>query len=307
VLRKSALLTAMLLACAHARPPAVQAAMARGDCAEPLREADSARAGGDPGLASDLASACAPAKLAALVQASPPAQALLWCGRSEAAGQKGCDKQLVAELTGRLHAHLTIGPPDESMAPDPLLAWALGQLGNDLNLSWQAEDPDVIVGKLVVTLEHVTGRTSALVANAKGKEERVAAIQHQFVARAEAQVELAGKTRTLRASEEARDTTWDASPQLLVAAKFEPVVPAEDELKKSATLAFVRTLAKALAAAPPEAVDVSDEKGCVAYGLSLNLTAGDPAAARNGEGEPGKIAACEKLLGEPAGAGIPVP
>jgi hypothetical protein len=70
---------------------------------------------------------------------------------------------------------------------------------------------------------------------------------------------------------------------------------------------WLRALAKALAAAPPEAVNVADDKGCVAYGLSINLTSGDASAAASGVGDPAKIAACEKLLGEPAGAGIPVP
>src|SRR6185436_10456657 len=86
------------------------------------------------------------------------------------------------------------------------------------------------------------------------------------------QVGLAGKTRTVRAQEEVRDFTWDALPQKAVAAKFEPTTPGSEELQKRAVLAWVRNLAKALAASPPEAVDVSDEKGCVAYGLSLNLT-----------------------------------
>jgi hypothetical protein len=306
VLRKSALLTAMLLGCGHARPPVAQAAVARADCAGLLHAADAARADGDPELASELASACPPAELMKLVEAAPPAQALLWCGRA-AAGRNGCEANMVGALAARLNPHLTLGPPDESTPEDPLLAAALGELGKDLNLSWDAEDPAVVIGKLVVTLDHVTGSTSALVANAKGKEQRVAATQHRFVARVEAQVDLAGKTRTLRAAEEARDTTWNASPALLVAAKFEPSVPTADELKRRAVLSWVRTLAKALAAAPPEAVDVTDEKGCVAYGLSLNLASGDPAAARNGAGEPARIAACEKLLGEPAGAGIPVP
>jgi hypothetical protein len=39
----------------------------------------------------------------------------------------------------------------------------------------------------------------------------------------------------------------------------------------------------------------------------LNLAAGDSSAASSGAGDPAKVAACEKLLGEPAGAGIPVP
>jgi hypothetical protein len=54
-------------------------------------------------------------------------------------------------------------------------------------------------------------------------------------------------------------------------------------------------------------VDVSDAPGCVAYGLSLNLLSGDPLAAAHALGDPAKVAACERLLDEPAGAGIPVP
>ena len=101
--------------------------------------------------------------------------------------------------------------------------------------------------------------------------------------------------------------TTDAAPKQAVAAKFEPAVPPEAELKKRAALAWLRALGKALAASPPEAVDVTDARGCVAYGLSLNLVSGDPLAAANGLGDPTKIGACEKLLDEPAGAGIPVP
>ncbi len=86
------------------------------------------------------------------------------------------------------------------------------------------------------------------VLHAKGNKQRVPATQHRFVARAEAQVELSGKTRTLRASEEVRDVTWEAAPKLAVAAKFDPSVPPPDELKKHAALAFLRTLARALAA-----------------------------------------------------------
>ena len=92
-----------------------------------------------------------------------------------------------------------------------------------------------------------------------------------------------------------------------MAAKSDLQVPPEAELKRRAALGWVKALAKALAAAPPEAVDVTDARGCVAYGLSLNLLSGDPMAAANGLGDPAKVAACEKLLGEPAGAGIPVP
>jgi hypothetical protein len=298
---------ALLLACAHARTPAQQAMIQRGDCAELLLAADAARASQQPELATALATACSADKLSELTDKSAPEQGLLWCGRAAAAGAKGCEPLRVAELASRLNPRLTLGPPDASTPPDPLLGAALEQIGKDLNLSWDAQEPDVIVGKLSVTVDHATSSATASVADAKGKQVRVPATLHRFVAKAEAQVELGTKTRTLRAQDEARDTTWEASPRQAVAARFEPSVPPEAELKKRAAVAWLRALAKALAASPPEGVDVNDAKGCVAYGLSLNLNSGDPGAAARGAGEPAKIAACEKLLGEPAGAGIPVP
>jgi hypothetical protein len=301
-------LCALLLACAHAtRTPEQEATIKRGDCAELLLAADAARAQAQADLAADLARACPQEKLLALVAASTPAQGLLWCGRATAAGAKGCDGARVAELAAKLNAHLTLGPPDPATPPDPLLTAALEQIGKELNFSWNADNPDVIVGKLEVAVEHLTNPTVAAVPDAKGGKQRIPATQHRFVARAEAQVSLGDKTRTLHAVEEARDTTWDAAPKLAVAAKFEPSVPPLDELKKRAVLAWLRALAKALAASPPEGVSVADESGCVAYGLSLNLNSGNPSAAAQGLGDPTKVAACEKLLGEPAGAGIPVP
>jgi antitoxin component HigA of HigAB toxin-antitoxin module len=299
---------ALLLACAHHRTAEQEAMLKRADCAELLRAADAARAQGDPVTSADLAAACPSDKLAALVDQAPTAaQALLWCGRASAAQQKGCDPARVSELVAKLNPHLTIGPSDDSTPLDPLLGSALDEIGKDLNLAWEAHDPDVVIGKLTATVEHATNSTTALVADAKGKKVRVPATLHRFVARAEAQVVLGSKTRTVRAQEEARDLTWEAAPKLAVAAKFEPSVPPEAEMKKRAALAWLRTLSRALAANPPEGVDVSDEKGCVAYGLSLNLSSGDPLAAANGAGEPDKISACEKLLGEPPGAGVPVP
>jgi len=298
----------LLLGCAHKQPAPEQfALMQRGDCAGLLRAADAARAEDASDVAEHLAGACSPDGLTKLVEASTPAQALLWCGRAAAAGHKGCSGEQIAQLAARLNPHVTIGPPDEGTAPHPLLAAALEQLGAELNLAWSAEDPDVVVGKLNISFEHVTSTTFASVLDAKGGNQRVPAVQHRFVARAEGQVGLAGKTRMLRAQEEARDSTWDADARLAISAKFEPQVPPEGELKRRAVAAWLRALAKALAAAPPEGVDVSDDKGCVAYGLSLNLTSGDPGAAAKGAGDPVKVAACEKLLGEPAGAGIPVP
>lgn len=298
---------ALLLACAHPRTPEQQALLARGDCAALLRAADAARAAADPALAADLAAACTQDRLAALADQSSPEQALLACGRAAAAGQKGCDPARVAGLAAHLNPRLTLGPADEATLPDPLLTAALEQTGKDLNLSWSARDPDVIVGRLTVVVDHSTSSTTATALDARGKKVRVPATQHRFVARAEAQVELGSKTRVLRAQEEARDDTWEAVPRLAVSARFEPSVPAEGELKKRAAAAFLRTLARALAANPPEGVDVTDARGCVAYGLSLNLNSGDPLAAAQGRGEPARIAACETLLGEPAGAGIPVP
>jgi hypothetical protein len=298
-----------LCACAHALTPEQEAMLKRGDCAELLRAADAARGQERGGLASSLAAGCTQEKLNALVGGAPdPAQALLWCGRAKAAAAGAtCDAATVASLASQLHPRVTIGPPESGMTADPSLAVALDELGSAYNLAWDAEDPDVIVGRVQITVDHATNNTVAQVTDAKGGKQRVPAVQHRFIARAQGEVELAGRTRVLRASEEARDLTWPAAPKVSVAAKFDPQVPAEAELKRRAALAWVKALAKALAAAPPEAVDVSDARGCVAYGLSLNLVSGDAMAAANGLGDPAKVAACEKILNEPAGAGIPVP
>lgn len=305
--RTLAILAAVLAACAHGPDARQRAVMQRGDCAEVLAAADEARAHGQADLAVELAASCAPERFNALIEAATPAQALLWCGRAAAAQRKLCDADRVSQLASRLHPRVTLGPPDESMTPDPLLAAALAQVGPELNLRWSATDPDVIVGKFSVSLDHVTTSTSTTVVDAKGVQQRVPATQHRFVAHALAEVGLSGKTRMVQAAEEARDLTWESQAHPVVPAKAEPRAPSEDELKRRAAVAWVRALAKALAASPPEAVDVTDDRGCVAYGLSLNLASGDPGAAASGAGEPGRIAACEKLLGEPAGAGIPVP
>lgn len=301
----------LLLGCAHKRTPAAQALVARGDCRELLQAADAARAQANLDAASDLAQACSQDKLAALVAAAPPEQALLWCGRKGAAQQgsdkPACDAKTVSELAGRLRPRLRVGPADSSAPPDPVLSAAIGELAQETNLLYDAAAPEVFVGRLSLSVDHGTSATLALAPDARGKNQRVPGTQHRFVARAEAQVELSGKTRVLRASDEARDTTWEAAPKLAVAARFEPAVPPVDELRHRAALAWVRALAKALAAAPPEGIEPTDARGCVAYGLSLNLGSGDPFAAAAGRGDPAKIAACETLLGEPAGAGIPVP
>jgi hypothetical protein len=302
--RTLAILAGVLLACAHKPTPEQQALMKRGDCAELLLAADAARAQGKSDLAADLAGACTPEGLDKLVHQATPAQALLWCGRAAAARHKGCETKQVAQLAGQLRPRISIGPADESMQPDPRLASALQQVGSELNLVWDQADPDVIVGKLEVDFDHVTSNTTTTVEDPKGGNRRVPAVLHRYLARAEAQVGLGGKTQVVRASEEARDLTWEGSVKPAAAKTSAP--PAE-EMKQRVVVAWFRALAKTIAAAPPEAVDVTDDKGCVAYGLSLNLASGDPGAAAKGAGDPAKIAACEKLLGEPAGAGIPVP
>jgi hypothetical protein len=304
-------LTALLWlsACAHSLTPEQEAIVRRGDCAELLRAADAARAEDKGTVASTLANDCSQQGLNALVAgAADPAESLLWCGRAKAArATASCDPATIATLASQLRPRLTIGPPEPTETPAPELTAALAEVGPSYNLAWEAEDPDVVIGRLVITLDHVTNATVATVPDSSGTKQRVAATQHRFVARAQAEVDLAGRTRVLRATEEARDVTWSAPPKTSVAAKFDPQVPPEAELKRRAALSWMKTLAKALAAAPPEAVDVSDARGCVAYGLSLNLLSGDPAAAANGLGDPAKVTACEKLLGEPPGAGIPVP
>src|SRR5438067_2512517 len=270
------------LACTHARTPEQDAMIKRADCSELLLAADAARAAQQPELAAELGAACTQDKLFELAGKAPPEQALLWCGRAAAAAQKGCEPARVAELAAKLSPALTLGPSDPATLLDPLLGAALSEIGKDLNLSWNAEHPDVIVGKLNVTLDHATTSTTTMVADASGKKVRIPAMQHRFLAKADAQVELGSKTRTLRAQDEARDLTWEAAPRQAVAARFEPNVPPPDELKKRAALAWLRTLAKALAANPPEGLQVNDARSCVAYGLSLNLNSGDPGAAARG-------------------------
>ena len=206
----------------------------------------------------------------------------------------------------RLKPHLTLGPP-EPADPDPFLGAALAQLGSELNLAWDAEDPDVILGKLSITVDHLTNPTVTTVIAANGAKQRIPAMQHRFLARAAAQVELGEHTRTLHVSEEACDATWDALPKIAGQSKFAPSVPAPEELKRRAVFAWVRALARALASEPPEVIEVVDDTSCVAYGLALNINAGNPLAAANGLGDADKIETCEKLLGEPPGAGIPVP
>lgn len=308
-----ALLAGALAACAGARlTPAQQELARRGDCAALLREADQARAHGLSGVAAALARACPQAGLSQLVrEASSPVEALLWCGRARAAiGRRGeapaCDVKVVTQLREALKPKLTIGPPDESQAPDPRLEAALQEVRGELNLLWDP-DPDVIVGRLELEIEQQDSAALAPVTDKDGKRRKVPGTAHRMVARCTAEVALGGRTRTLRASAEARDVTWAAVPRLGVAGKAEPLLPAEAALQQQAAVAFLRVLAKALAVSPPETVDLDDARGCVAYGLALNATSGDPEAAAKGLGEEERVRRCEGLLGVPEGAGIPVP
>jgi|GEM_PF-1618238 len=302
----------VLFGCAHARSPEEKALLRRADCAELLLAADQARAAADLPLAHDLVRGCAQDQLSALVNsAASPAEGLLWCGRARAgladSGKPSCDPRQIADLSLALHTPLTLGPSDEAAPPDPLFVQILGELASETGLRFEQNDPQVYIGRMTVVLEHTTSNTIASVVDVKGRKQRVPGTSHRFVARAEAQLELSGKTRTLRATEELRDLTWAEVPKLAVPAHFAPAVPPDGELEHKAALSLGRAIAKALALAPPETVDLSDVRGCVAYGRAINLGSNDPSAAARGVGDGEKIAACEALLHEPAGAGIPAP
>ncbi len=297
-------------ACAGGRiTPAQEALRQAGDCPGLLLASDAARASGDSGVAALLGRSCPQAGLEALAT-RPPVEALLWCGRAAAAvgrdGQPGCDFKTVAALKEALRPRLTLGPSDPDAAPDSLLVQTLRKEGPELNLEFNT-DPDVIVGELRVQIEHQTSSSFVQLADSSGRKRQVPALNHRFVARAQAQVELQERTRLVRASEEVRDTTWEAQPRWGIAAKAEPVVPPEEEQKQRAAAAWLRAVARSLWLAPPETVDIDDARGCVAYGLALNAQSGDPGAAANRKGDEGRLDACEKLLKVPHGAGIPVP
>src|SRR4030081_3486399 len=82
---RSAAAALILCACAHALTPAQQEMRKRGDCAELLHAADAARAAGTQDVAEQLARGCEQERFLSLVSASPPAEALLWCGRARVA------------------------------------------------------------------------------------------------------------------------------------------------------------------------------------------------------------------------------
>jgi hypothetical protein len=308
----SAAAALILCACAHALTPAQQEMRKRGDCAELLHAADAARAADMLDVAEQLAGGCEQERFLSLVSASPPAEALLWCGRARAAlrgsGDKpSCDGTRTADLLVRLRPRITLGPADPEPTPDPGLLAALAATGQQLNFAYDPEDPMVIVGHLAVQVEHQQTSSYSAVLNAARRRHTIPVVQHRFVARAEGQAEIVGRTRTLRAAEEARDATWDPVPRLGIAGKPLPQVPPEDELRKRAAASWLHSLAHVLATAPPEGVDTSEPAGCLAYAQALNAASGDPDAAMNGFGDPERVAACERILGMPAGAGIPVP
>ena len=310
-LRSGVIAAALAVGCASARlTPAQEALRTAGDCPGLLTASDGARAAGDHGVAAELAAACPQAGLDKLVAAATPADGLLWCGRAAAStgrtGKPACDLKKVAALKEALRPHLTLGPADSASPRDPLLRAALEQLGPELNLAFN-EDPDVIVGRLEVKIERQQTSAFASVPDPTGKRRQVPGTNHRVVARAQAQVELQERTRTLRASEEARDTTWEAVPKWKIAARPDPEVPPDAELQRRAAITWLRQLAKALWLALPETVDTDDARGCVAYGLALNAQSGDPEAAANRRGDQDRITACERLLGLPHGAGLPVP
>jgi hypothetical protein len=301
------------LGCAAARTPDQLALMKKADCRELLLAADAARAQLDQRLAHDLAAACPQAGLEGLVEgAGTPAEAFLWCGRARAAlvdraTTPSCKAEKIVELTSELRPRLTLGPAEPSAPPDPVLQAALDEIGPRLNLAYDHDNPVVFVGEVRVSVDRSESQTIARVPDADGKRHQLPATLHRVLARAEVQVELGTRTRTIHAAEEARDTTWEGEPRLSIAAHFDPQIAPEAELRRRAVVALLRNMARALRASPPEGLQTSDTQGCLAYGVALAVATGNRIAAASGVGDPLKLAACEQILGMPAGAGIPIP
>ena len=301
------------LACAPGRTPVQQALLASKDCRELLLEADRARAAGDKRFARELSAACPQEGLELLAGKDASAtEALLWCGRARAAldgraEKPSCSAERVISLSAELKPLLTLGPADPESEPDPLLVAALAEVGKELNLSYDHDDPVVYVGEVKVLLDNTESETLTPAPDAAGKRHQIPATLHRMLARAEAQVELGSKTRTIHATEDARDVTWGAEPRFAIAARFKPQIPPEAELRRRAVVSLVRNIARALRISPPEGVEVTSLESCLTYGVALAVSTGDRTAAANGIGDREKLAACEKILGMPKGAGIPVP
>ena len=307
-----ALAALLLCACTPKRTPDQLALLKGGDCKAALLAADQARAVRDKALARDLAAACPQAGLDALVaRATTAAEKMLWCGRARAAVDRGdkpsCAAELVVSFLPDLKPKLTIGPADPEAEEDKLLEQALKEVGAELNLGYDHDDPVVFAGSIRVAMDRIASETLTAVADAGGKRHQVSATLHRVVARAEIQMELGAKTRTLHATEEARDLTWQGDERLAIAARFEPQIAPEAELKKRAVVALVRIMARALASSPPEGLEATDPPSCMAYGVAIAVATGDRTSPARGIGDPEKLAACEKILGMPEGAGIPVP
>jgi hypothetical protein len=306
-------LAALLCACATTRTPDQLSLLQRKNCDELLRSADGARAAGDPLFARELASACPQEGLDALVNSAPTSwKAFLWCGRARAALVEGkqppsCDPEKIRRLTSELRPLLTLGPADPESPPDAPLKDALDEIGPELHLSYDHEDPVVFMGMVRVAIDRSEWQTLAVAAGPDGRRHQIPATLHRVIARAEAQVELGSKTRTVHASEEVRDTTWDPEPRFAIQAHLQPQLEPEQELKRRAVQSLVRTIARSLASNPPESLDIRDAPSCLAYGLAIAVATGDRNAAATGVGDDEKVANCEKLLGLPVGAGIPIP
>jgi len=302
---------ALSLACSSVKlNPEQTALIAGGDCEKLITEADHARIQGDGNVAKALATACTQDNFALLVDKAAPAQALLWCGRAETAvgreNKPACDFKKVGLLKESLKPKLSLGPPDPANTPDPTLTEALDTVGPELNLIYAA-DPDVIIGKIQLTIEEQTTTGFTTVGDPSGHRRQVPSTNHRLVARCQAQVELLAKTRTLRASAESRSVSWEGDTRWKIPPHPAAVPISQDDLKKKAVLAWLRAVAKALWLSPPETVDTDDDRGCVAYGIALNAQSGNPDAAAKGLGDKEKIQKCEPIIGEPSGGGIPVP
>ncbi len=313
LLRALPLLTACLLACAARRTPDQLALMGRKDCKELLLAADQARVAGDKGLARDLAQACPQAGLDALAaNAGAPAASLLWCGRARAAltdrsDKPSCAGEKVIGWMQELKPALTLGPADPAADRDPLLIAGIAAVGQELHLGYDHDDPVVYIGQIRVTIDRSDQDTLTRAPDPNGKKHQIAAQLHRLAARAEAQVEIGSKTRTMHASEESKDVTWAAEPRFAIPARFEPQLAEEEELKMRAVKSLLRTIARSLASSPPEAIETDDAPGCMAYGIAIAAATGDRTSAANRIGDEEKLDACEKILGVVEGGGIPVP
>src|SRR5207302_1424437 len=116
----------------------------------------------------ELAAACPQPGLYKLVdEARTPAEALLWCGRARAALDRAigslCPPERVFALLQTLRPHLTLGPAEPDAPADETLVAALREVGPELNLAWDQQDPHVYVGRVEVHVERSRSDTLAAV------------------------------------------------------------------------------------------------------------------------------------------------